>query len=341
MMTTMLMSFTAGLFALGGCHKAELDSVAIVGGSEEQRRAVRDEIEAFQRWAGKGRFSLRKVRFRELDDFYGLYSGNRIDINVAITSESFVRLVMRHELCHALDDVEEISSQGLFDAIVSGDQWDVRGRNAARREGFAQIYELGPDAAWSLSRECSGEPDKIARLGQALVDKVWSSTEPWPPARVAYQVSLSLPQSALTPAWNNLDVGVSKDIVRFGLLNEEERLFFNADLTTGTLVPEEDIPARQTFRFTDTIDQDDLPVIAGFLRAWDSELVIGRWRLAVGSLGDVERLVLLDNGRWIPLDDGCTLSSAGINRMPFAVDGQWLAELRSDGTLWWGRVQVD
>src|SRR5687767_4147100 len=105
------MRSTLTFTALLGCYQRfDLSDVPIVGGTDEQRAVVREELEAFDRDVGPGRLRLSAVVFASLtDDRRGFSNGptNRIRIEEELVPEDLGRIV-RHELCHQLDRDEEL-----------------------------------------------------------------------------------------------------------------------------------------------------------------------------------------------------------------------------------------
>lgn len=107
-----------------GCHERfSLDDVPIVGGTDDQRALVRERLAEFEADAGVGRLTLQAVVFDSLDDPIGSFNRrtDRIELSDQL-DPSVLALVLRHELCHALDFTEQLVDRPspLFDGLADG-----------------------------------------------------------------------------------------------------------------------------------------------------------------------------------------------------------------------------
>ena len=97
------------LLLAGGCHRSyPLSEVPIVGGSEEARLIVEEELALFSEAIYPETIELSEIAFEEMkgedEGFGGWYRDRdrRIQIGVGLSVED-ISWAVRHELCHALD----------------------------------------------------------------------------------------------------------------------------------------------------------------------------------------------------------------------------------------------
>lgn len=175
---------------LAGCAQIPLLDVPIVGGTEAQRAAAREEIASFDAAIGTGRLTgLRDITFETLPsmEISGMARRHRVWLDPALSADE-VPGTLRHELCHVLDFVEGLSEQRpeLFDAFAEGlfdpDIGDIPARLIPesinqRMEAFAQFCDLGALSAAMLSVPCEGETGIAADATSFIAHSVWSSFE--------------------------------------------------------------------------------------------------------------------------------------------------------------------
>jgi hypothetical protein len=177
------------LLLVGACEaRVPLSDVPIVGGTAEQREAVRDELAAFDGWVGPDRLQIVEVRFADLDPVVlGQFRPSQDDVklnrDLAIGE---VRWVVRHELCHALDYAEGLVEQPspLFDHLVTQLKGQAGPTDRARRsEVLAEACNVGPFGAEALATQpCPADPPEAEELFGWIARHVWSEYDPADPA---------------------------------------------------------------------------------------------------------------------------------------------------------------
>lgn len=172
-----------------GCQARDpLSEVEITGGSDEQVALAEQELLAFDTWTGANRLAISEVRFVELPAGQaGAYrhGSRRVDLSLE-RPLSELRTNLRHELCHALDDMEHLmrTSNAVFDshgealfeyfeanALVVDDFHASAA--ARRREVFASFCESGPYAAKALIDGCD---DVAVDLMEYMDAEVWTGS---------------------------------------------------------------------------------------------------------------------------------------------------------------------
>lgn len=235
---------------LAGCRSpVPLAEVEIRGGTDAQVAEARAELEAFDAWIGPGRLEVARVDFNRLREpisgkfTHGLW---RIQIDDDLPPEE-VRTIVRHELCHALDDAEALLEEPhpLFDPLSEAMyayleehlDGDVRRRRARRErsETLATLCELGPVATSAFLEPCPGDSPLGTDVIAWVMDEVWTAYEPDPvapwtggPTRLAApptpDVTSLTTRPLVAPGGVFLRVGSSR---------------FDADVHTGLVLPEE------------------------------------------------------------------------------------------------------
>jgi hypothetical protein len=171
---------------LAACRpRFPLSEVPITGGTQEQRDLVRDELLDFEGWVGHDRVHLAEVRIEDIKEGYdGLWHAKKSLIRLD-EEASNLRQTARHELCHALDTAEDLSSgrpllKSLGQVYTSFDE-DIDRK--PRREAFAEVCDLGPLATTlAQSSTCADDnPELLQALGYTD-EEVWTA-RPLPAAR--------------------------------------------------------------------------------------------------------------------------------------------------------------
>lgn len=138
-----------------------LGDVPIEGGTAEQRRAARAELDRLaDAFTTPPELSL--VRFDEVDGFYGAYRhrDRRVRVDLSVEPES-VAGVVRHEACHAL--YEQISTLELDSADAervvddAADIDDYGGRRRTQSEVYAIVCGWGEDGLAAAHTACGPE----------------------------------------------------------------------------------------------------------------------------------------------------------------------------------------
>lgn len=173
------------LTLLAACGRVPLPEVPIVDGTESQRQAARDELEAFDLAVTSGRVELVEVRFEPMEWLGGHYSHSRETISLREDlPPSEIPLVLRHELCHAIEYQNRMlsGSDPVFDAwadhILSNESLiahDLVPDNArdVRGEVMAYSCQEGPSASLLMSTGCTPSSEPLRDVGDWLRDRVW------------------------------------------------------------------------------------------------------------------------------------------------------------------------
>lgn len=162
------------------------NGVPVLGRTAAQAAAAHEELSEFVSWVGRGRLSVRSIEFRRLDPpFAGRFLPSRgvyLDEDLPVQA---VRAVVRHELCHALDASESLSSERLpeiemlaellseaegavFDVPLNEMMW--------RQEAFAEICESLPPLAAQLAGTTCGENNtgEFEDIADWIRSRVWT-----------------------------------------------------------------------------------------------------------------------------------------------------------------------
>ncbi len=174
---------------MAGCAGpiSDLPDVPIVGGSPEVVAELRLELSDFDVWSGAGRVHLRRVLLTSLDGTaIGKFkpSTSSILIDDALTPLD-ARIVLRHELCHALDSEERLLEAPLevFDrwsagVVVEDDVAAWEEARSARSELLAEACEVGPIGATALSFPCVGDHEALSDVAAWVESNVWQGVTP-------------------------------------------------------------------------------------------------------------------------------------------------------------------
>jgi hypothetical protein len=177
------------LLALVGCGCPSFDETEVTDpdgvADEGFLSAIKDRIAAFAEWTGRDGVCVPEVRVlpevhARGEEVGGKYSP--ITHLIEISAGEDPALATTHELCHALDDVEDhsIDHPTLFRAD-DVEQSDLYPTKVIREtESFARACESGPEAfgpVWDYSRLCN--PDHADDQAFYLHDHVFTDA-PWP-----------------------------------------------------------------------------------------------------------------------------------------------------------------
>lgn len=329
-----------------GCRaRLDLPDIPIVGGSPEAREAARLELDAFDGWIGPGRLQLARLIFKDLNGEYDGHYYRALDQVVVRNGldPRRVRDVVRHELCHALDDAEDLldapeavfdqfgervsePEPGLFDPLQSA--------RRRRSEALARTCEIGPLGALTLSKPCPGEPALGAALAAWVFARVWTDFEPeppWPapgPAHVVWEA----PEMQIDEPFKGLIASPTAQpaVILVELSYPSFNYKIALDLHTG-----ENVSGAQLEHLpSESAPPADLPVGAIYraIVGWPSGPAGALLGFPISGLDEPWKLRLLvsDGGPW-SLADGCVGESASL----FTADGElWYAHGDGQHVQW-------
>lgn len=176
--------------AVPGCARHPVGDVPISGATEGQAAAIRAELDEMQQWAPLDEVRLSKIVVDSSlpSAIGGAYGSGRQRIRLAdIDDHWFSRQILRHELCHALDDQlglrarDEASLEDVWDQVQP--RWvdlpeQPNSRSALREEGFALLCDLsaGPLQALAEGQALPGLATASEWVRSRVIDR-----EPDPP----------------------------------------------------------------------------------------------------------------------------------------------------------------
>jgi len=311
-----------------------LSEVPIEGGTAEQRADVRTGLLAFDEAAGSGRVTLRTIRIGQLDGYAGSYDHfyRRIDLDEDTTNFTFV---LRHELCHALVEAEELldpvpaviaeARDGLFSSVRNPNGSGGYDTEDFETETVANFCESGPSGAASAASVIDGgpldaDPELRRRLGAWLLDEIWQGQPPLPPLLLD-PADVIASEAATTELRPTEDPSVVADLF-------DGRTF---DLYTGAAVAA-DLPAVGS-------EESVAPGLAGAYYDDDGGSRVGiaggtsafivTWDLY--HLGSLSAFLANPGDGWRLVGDG----SAHLPRTVFTADGEVWTSWMEDGTVLW------
>jgi hypothetical protein len=335
------------VIGLSGCASQEwvdLPDVPIVGGTPAQRALAREELASFDALVGPGRVVLKEVAFGRVPDFaVGSYNRRRGRIEVSEAGEvSSTRVVVRHELCHAIADHHDLVEQpvpfldAIGDAIYAdgGIAADVPNRSARwrRSEALAQLCEGGAVMATALAESCPGEDPDFAAGFRFLLEEVWQEyVEPAAPPPLGGPIA-----SIEVPAWAaeaevGFGVGVAEgeDLLHLRYGNESEVVHlltgqrWDGDFPSRFVSPPEDVP-------------DGIPP-GGYVPetiGWEEGPAVAEMWFTIFGPGWNKRLLWSDGGAWAFVPDGCVTWDSQRTDL-FAAQGRvWFAWLDGGVASW-------
>jgi hypothetical protein len=183
----------------------DLHHVPVEGGSTAQRAAVDDELRFFAEHAFADDVVLRQILIAEphREGAAGQYRHRDDTILLhPILDADQLREVLRHELCHALDEslgrpsadltgiehgLQPFIEQGLVLDQVADDT------PRARAEAFAKVCDAGPAGGQAIATPCGDEPPRWANGAADVVQIVWRD----PPTPVPQDVLTLMPAGSL------------------------------------------------------------------------------------------------------------------------------------------------
>lgn len=321
-----------------------LPDTPVVGGSERQRELARLELADFDRAVGAGRLEIPEVRFepRDAAGSTRLHThAVRLDVDL---DDDDVRWVLRHELCHALDFEEDLTTPRIplldrfaDDLFAEGGfvepervENDPRLR---RSEALAAACSLGHLVAQAASTPCDDDPPVFADLADWLNERVW--TGDLPPVATWSAVPTATFPTSIVP--DHIDVDPTAD---GGLLLRVRRTADGStkllpptlvDLDTGAPSPsgayeladatEEEPPGLESKMDVDATGWTDGPAAA-----WGrSDL----WHLGWSA----PHLYVYDSPEagWRAASPGCALPAQAL----FPADGRvWAAWAEGESVVW-------
>jgi hypothetical protein len=183
------------LLLANGCSRAyPLSEVPIEGGTEEVRAIVELELEFFQEAIEPHTVELSRIIIGDGEpagELWGQYRSNtrRVLLDEAMPVED-VSVVVRHELCHALDyqaglgdkshEAIDAYAERLSNLPNSGLSRDDPPRQR-RSEALARICEVGPTVAAAASVSCPSESPLLVELASFALTEIWLGVPPGPP----------------------------------------------------------------------------------------------------------------------------------------------------------------
>lgn len=212
-----------------------LEDVPIEGGTAEQRRAARAELDRLaDAFTTPPELSL--VLFDEVDGFYGAYRhrDRRVRVDVSVEPES-VAGVVRHEACHAL--YEQISTLELDSADAervvddAADIDDYGGRRRTQSEAYAIVCGWGEDGLAAAHTACGPEERPHVALAALVgedaygalsgVDDGWRTLSFSPVDMPLIQVILGYEDGRATIAAPDGEASVVVDVASERVVDEE------------------------------------------------------------------------------------------------------------------------
>lgn len=328
--------------ALACREDGPLPDTPITGGTREQVALAREELRAFDQNVGEGRVRVPVVRFEESVDRGRIrVHSHLVTLDDDLPPED-VRWILRHELCHALDDAEDlVGESALFDDLAEGffadddpdavdDAYPTDRRK--RGEALATFCSLGALPTHALRTGCRTEPDVLPELADWLMDEVWRA---FPERDVAWDrdgaqgwQSTQFPNSLSVRATGSPEGGIRIRVWRLeesdtpyetvvvGLHDGKPVDLFGMDVWVEPLAPE--APAGLA---------DDLS--SESLLGWPDGAGAALGRVDLWHLGPSQpRLFATDaSGEWASADPGCPLAHQQLFTAEGAVWTAWV-----DGT---------
>lgn len=240
------LSRVALCLAIGGCGaRSALDEVSVLGGSETQRALALAELQDFDQWVGPGRLGLHQVSFEPMaEGLLGRYRGlsNRILLSDDLLDDR-VREVLRHELCHALDDAEDLMTgdHPMFDRLagaMNGVRQHGSGPRELRSEALATACEAGPMAASLLRTPCDGDAEEVSDPMGWLAHEIWAGFQvPAENGGVA-PAQVSVVFSPRDNPWSGMTAAATEDpdLIELSVTAEGGRSFQTRHLDSGEAV---------------------------------------------------------------------------------------------------------
>lgn len=186
--------------AVAGCTPlVPLDEVPIVGGTDAQRALIEAELASFDALAGPGRAVVREIGFGSVaPDRLAEYTWDRrIRLGLDVDDDE-LQYVLRHELCHALDDTERLSDDAaVLDRI--GSVFRLQGRmdqtavRAVREEAFALLCGDSAPILAAAAAPCVGDPEPLADAAAWVLDVAWEEYAP----EVEFRAALGPPDDGV------------------------------------------------------------------------------------------------------------------------------------------------
>jgi hypothetical protein len=313
----------------------DLPDVPIVGGTEEMRTAARSELEAFDAWVGEDRLQISEVEFKALNRVAGLFRRGpaRVLLDDSL-SPMDVHVMLRHELCHALDHAEGL----LDDKTPSFDEYgDILaeknvlyagdGARDRRSEALAHVCETGPLGTVAFATPCTGEPRIGSDLGSWTRSEVWKGFEPPPEGPKLGQPAAGT-SYAPSGEWQTFDITSTL---------EPDRVTLHVGYLDSSAAIEVDVNTGEFASYADSAASSDDPPDG--LPPASYELAFG-WPDGPGGavaefklpylLPKALRLLASDGDGWFFVGDGCIAEDEGRWDV-FTADGRvWFAT--GDGT---------
>ncbi|MEZ4235454.1 MAG: hypothetical protein R3F59_04690 [Myxococcota bacterium] len=237
------------LCAVVACTRVPLAAVPVEGGTRATRAAAREELAAFDGWAGPGRVALSSVTFRALGDDHvdGMYRRTtaQVVLDEALSAD-VVRIALRHELCHALDwqegllDAPDAAFDAAGDLLFSPFGADLpydEDRRGRRSEALAQVCEVGPFGAVARATRCDGEPEVGAALAAFAWERVWRGA-PAVPVRPPAPLEATAACCAVDARWDGFGIWPTAEAGRLAVhLDGAETVHLQVLLDSGAPAP--------------------------------------------------------------------------------------------------------
>ncbi|MEZ4236744.1 MAG: hypothetical protein R3F59_11430 [Myxococcota bacterium] len=345
-MRLMITGFTLALVPAGCGPLSTVPYVPLEGGSSAQRALAREELFAFDHWAGPDRVKLRSLQFVDSSEvpYAGAYDHDRRRLTLADDLVGALRTILRHELCHALDHQEHLPAAIALDQLsdrlgAAGVDLvpSVRGEplRSRRSEILASFCESGPVGAELLQWPCPGELPEVAGIARHLDQEVWSGDEQPPTISMEVQAGGTLLASFAVDTSIVAHGSADGTAVYIGLLGATgEQASYWVDLQTGAFVP--DLPDDFELDTTGSYEtQPQEPLPEGLRSVLDSVVLRTGTQIVQGdraaALVEVvtsnlfgpfaPRVVVLEDGVWQPVD-ACPGTVSTVFSTP---DTLWLA----------------
>ncbi|MEZ4241575.1 MAG: hypothetical protein R3F59_36600 [Myxococcota bacterium] len=317
------------LGALACSARVELPDVPVVGGTPETRGIVQAELERFNGWIGPGRLEIREVRFEALEDpLAGQWRPGAGVVRVGEdVAPSGVADVVRHELCHALDDAEHLSDSVPSFARLGRayPQYELR-----TGEAFAVFCGGGPLATATVTASScpDDDPAQLAAF-TFLADEVWTGDVPQGTNSLGDPLGGFALDQGFEPvtSWIVLPT-TDPDRLSIALTGASGTAEAEADFTTGERLQSEHLPL--------VLGPDELPpglfgAPAVFVKRGSRDgpgAAVLTWPMR-NQPWLPPRLVAYDGQAWRPVADTCPGADGTFYGLFTARDQIWFA--RDDG----------
>jgi hypothetical protein len=334
----------------------ELGEVPVGGAPNEAAAdAVEAELAAMASWFGPHRVLLESIDFVDVAAPIGRYTHEHRSIELSgLLQPTDLRIVLRHELCHALDRQEGLADQAVQpwqDLAVQVSQEYV-GDRQRRSEALAQQCELGPIGAAAIAAvPCPTDADLEGASVDWLLAHVWGGYAPPSPIEsdeapfVEVPVATSTPFDYVRVASSATSSAILVNAVRY-TEDGTNVVVFAADVNTGTPVPLElladDVGEVQPFIEDPLVGllADSATVNGEVLGLYIVESRL--WEATTPSAGRLLLSLSGQDGDWKSVLHKCVDRSQGEGEV-FPADGHlwqaWVDTADSAPMVYWARIR--